>query len=168
MTTFREITPAEMGGDVFSRIGKQWMLIGAGDAEKMNMMTASWGAMGVLWNKPVTIAYIRPSRYTMGFVEQQEYYSLCFFDETYRDVLTLCGRQSGRDIDKVQATGLTPCYDREAPYFAEASLVVICRKLYQQDMDPAQFLDESIENNYHGADYHRQYIGEIVTVLEKE
>ena len=167
MNSFHETTPAEMGSDVFTRIGKQWMLIGAGREGDHNMMTASWGGLGVLWNKPVSTVYIRPSRYTMAFTEREDYYALCFFGEEYRDALTFCGRHSGRDGDKCEQTGLTPCFDRQAPYFEEAELVLICRKLYAQDMDPALFLDESIENHYHGSDYHRVYIGEIVTVLKK-
>ncbi len=167
MERFKEITPAEMGSDVFTRIGKQWMLVGAGNAQNHNMMTASWGGLGVLWNKPVSTVYIRPSRYTMEFIEREAYYALCFFGEEYREQLTFCGRHSGRDGDKCKETGLTPCFDEAAPYFEEAELVLICRKLYAQDMDPSLFLDESIENNYHGADYHRTYIGEIVKVLSK-
>ncbi len=167
MNTFREIAPAEMGGDVFTRIGKQWMLVGAGNENNHNMMTASWGGLGVLWNKPVSTVYIRPSRYTLGFVEREDYYALCFFDEAYREALTFCGRHSGRDHDKCAETGLTPRFDEAAPYFEEAQLVLICRKLYAQDMDPSLFLDERIEDNYHGADYHRVYIGEIVKVLAK-
>ncbi len=167
MKTFHEITPAEMGGDVFTRIGKQWMLVGAGNAQSHNMMTASWGGLGVLWNKPVSTVYIRPSRYTMEFVEREKYYALCFFGEEYREALTFCGRHSGRDGDKCAQTGMTPCFDEAAPYFEQAELVLICRKLYAQDMDPALFLDDAIENNYHGSDYHRVYIGEIVKVLSK-
>ncbi len=168
MTTFREIAPSQMGSDVFTRIGKQWMLVGAGDDTAHNMMTASWGGMGVLWNKPVSTIYIRPSRYTMEFLEKKDYYALCFFDESHRADLTLCGRRSGRDIDKCAETGLTPRFDEAAPYFEEAELVVICKKLYKQDMDPSAFLDDGLEANYNGADYHRIYIGEIVKVLEKE
>lgn len=167
MSRFQEVVPAEMGGDVFTRIGKQWMLVSAGQQDDMNTMTASWGGLGILWNKPVSTAYIRPSRYTMEFMEREDYYSLCFFDETYRDALTFCGRHSGRDTDKLSETGLTPCFDEVAPYFEEAELVLICRKLYVQDMDPAGFVDTAIEENYHGVDYHRQYIGEIVKVLKK-
>jgi len=168
MNQFREIAPAAMGGDVFTRIGKQWMLIAAGNEQAHNTMTASWGGLGVLWNKQVSTVYIRPSRYTMEFVERETHYALCFFDESYREALTYCGRHSGRDVDKCAQTGLTPCFDQAAPYYKEASLVLICRKLYAQDMDPSLFLEESIENNYHGSDYHRMYIGEIETVLEKE
>lgn len=166
--SFRQIMPSEMGGDVFSRIGKQWMLVSAGNESGMNMMTASWGALGVLWNKPVSTIYIRPSRHTMSFIENEDTYALCFFPEDYREALTFCGRRSGRDVDKVKETGLTPCFDHGAPYFEEAELVLICRKLYAQDMDPEKFLDDTIEGNYNGTDYHRIYVGEIVTVLEKE
>jgi len=167
MATFHEIAPQEMGGDVFTRIGKQWMLVGAGGEGDHNMMTASWGGLGVLWNKPVSTIYIRSSRYTLGFIEREEYYALSFFAEDYREALTLCGRRSGRDIDKCEATGLTPCFDEAAPYFEEAELVLICKKLYVQDMDPAAFLDASLEGNYNGTDYHRIFIGEIVKVLKK-
>lgn len=168
MATFHTIEPSAIDGDVFTRIGKEWMLVGAGNADSHNMMTASWGGLGVLWNKPVSTVYIRPSRHTIAFVEREAYYALCFFDESYREALTYCGRHSGREVDKCAQTGLTPRFDEAAPYFEEAALVLICRKLYAQDMDPSCFLDEGLEANYNGADYHRMYIGEIVKVLEKE
>jgi len=168
MANFRDIAPEAMGGDVFTKIGKDWMLIAAGNAQSHNMMTASWGGLGVLWNKKVSTIYVRPSRYTYEFLEQGDTYALCFFDESHREALTYCGRHSGRDGDKCAATGLTPCFDGDAPYFEEASLVLICRTLYKQDMDPAAFLDETLEGNYNGRDYHRIYIGEIVRVLQKE
>lgn len=167
MSVFETIAPSEMGGDVFSRIGKQWMLVSAGDAQKSNMLTASWGGLGVLWNKPVSTMYIRPSRYTLTFLEEQPYYALSFLPESERAALTYCGRHSGRDVDKCRETGLTVCHDEAAPFIEQAELVMICRKLYTQDLDPARFLDAAIEENYHGTDYHRMYIGEIVKVLKK-
>lgn len=167
MATFIEIAPEAMGEDVFTRIGKEWMLISVGDESSYNMMTASWGGMGVLWNKKVSTIYVRPSRYTYEFLESGNTYALCFFEEEYRDALTYCGRHSGRDGDKCAATGLTPCFTQAAPCFEEASLVLICKTLYKQDMEPACFLDPALEGNYNGADYHRMYIGEIVRVLKK-
>jgi flavin reductase (DIM6/NTAB) family NADH-FMN oxidoreductase RutF len=71
-------------------------------------------------------------------------------------------------VDKVKECGLTVCTDQPAPYFAQAELTLICRKLYAQDFDPACFVDESLDGkNYPGKDYHRMYIGEIVAVLKK-
>lgn len=55
-----------------------------------------------------------------------------------------------------------------APAFAEAELVVECRKIYWQDMQPENFLDPAIEGLYSGRDYHRIYFGEIVAVAGTE
>ena len=102
-------------------------------------------------------------------MEREDYYSLCFFDPAYRETLTLCGRRSGRGLDKDQATGLTPLFDREAPYYQQARLVFLCRKLYRQDLEERCFLDQkALETNYPQRDLHRMFIGEIVSVLERE
>lgn len=168
MKSFTTVTPAEMGGNPFDRIGKDWMLITAGDAKKANTMTASWGGLGVLWNKPVVFAFVRPTRYTYEFLEREDTFSLSFFpDESTRAALTLCGRVSGRDTDKIAAAGLHLRTDAEAPYFDEADTVLLCRKLAVQDIDPAGFIDPSIHQHYHN-DYHRVYVGEILRVLKAD
>lgn len=165
---FRELSANDVNFNAFTSIGKEWMLITAGNAENHNTMTASWGGIGVLWNKPVSTVYIRPQRYTLQFVEDSEFYSLCFFDEEYRDALSFCGTKSGRDFDKDRETGLTAVFDREAPYYEQAKLVFICRKLYKQDMAEESFLDRQVlDKNYPQRDLHRIFIGEIVSVLEK-
>ena len=168
MNGWKERTGAEWDANVFEKIGKEWMLITAGDAQKCNTMTASWGGLGVLWGQDVSFAFIRHSRYTFGFVEKEDYYSLCFFPEEYRPALALCGRVSGRDTDKISDAGLTPVFDREAPYFAEASTVLICRKLYADDIKKECFVDASLEQHYRDGDYHRMYVGQIVRLLEKD
>ena len=167
---FTRIDPKELNQNVFSLIGDQWMLITAGTKEKCNTMTASWGGLGVLWGGPVATVYIRPQRYTLEFVENSEFFTLSFFGEAYRKALALCGSKSGREIDKVKECGFTVAEAGcGAPYFAEAELVLVCRKAYWQDMDPAHFLDGEIDNKwYPGKDYHRIFIGEIVEALRKE
>ena len=166
---WKNIDPKDMSGNVFSRIGDQWMLISAGNRERCNTMTASWGGLGVLWSKPVAAAFIRPQRYTYEFVEREDYFTLSFLGENWRKQLALCGSKSGRDMDKIAACGFHTAYAAgNAPYFEEAELVLVCRKLYWQDMDPTHFLDEWIDTKcYPERDYHRMYIGEIVEMLEK-
>ena len=129
MFNFKEISPNEIRDNPFKLIGKDWMLVTAGDKSKFNTMTASWGGVGILWNKPVAFTFIRPQRYTFEFTEQGEYYTLSFFDEEYRKALNFCGTKSGRDYDKVKETGLTPVFSEDAPYFGEAKLVLVCKKL---------------------------------------
>ena len=167
MNEFITISPYEMEGNPFQMIDKQWMLITAGNEEKANTMTASWGGLGILWNKPVSFAFIRPTRYTYEFIEREDGYSLCFFDESYRDALKVCGTVSGRDRDKIAECGLTLRYEDGIPYFDQAETVLICRKLAAQDMDPAGFVDSSVEKHYNN-DYHRVYTGEITKVLRRK
>lgn len=167
MSKFIEIDPLEITDNLFRRIGKDWMLITAGDEKACNTMTASWGGAGVLWNVNVTFSFVRPSRYTYEFLEREKYYSLTFLDPAVRKPLQICGSKSGRDCDKIAEAGLTPVFDAQAPYFAEGALSLICRKLYTQDLDPARFLDPALEANYKQGDYHRVYVGEIVKVLKR-
>jgi flavin reductase (DIM6/NTAB) family NADH-FMN oxidoreductase RutF len=163
---FRQISPSELNGNVFDLIGRQWMLVSAGDKAKFNMMTASWGGLGVLWGLPVSFIFIRPQRYTDTFIKGSERYALNFFDEKYRPALQLCGSRSGRDCDKAAETGLKPVFDEGAVYFEQAKLVVVCRKLYMDDIKPGCFLDRAVdEKNYPAHDYHNVYVGEVEKIL---
>lgn len=168
MAVFNEIKPTEIKDNIFDLIGRQWMLVTAGNEKFFNTMTASWGGAGVLWNRPVAISFIRPQRYTYEFLEKNDRYTLSFYDEGYRDALNFCGSHSGRDCDKAKETGLTPVASNDAVYFDEAKLVLICRKLFIQDFKPECFIDKSIAATYKGDDYHRVYIGEIEKVLAKK
>ncbi|HHV31225.1 flavin reductase family protein [Caproiciproducens sp. LBM24188] len=166
---FHETEIQKLSFNPFTKIDKEWMLVTAGNAEKCNTMTASWGGLGVLWNKYVSFLFIRPQRYTMEFLEREDYYSLSFFGSSCREALSYCGSHSGRDGDKIKAAGLTTVYSEAAPYFEEAKTVLICRKLHGQQIDPAGFIDPTIDaKNYPAKDYHKVFIGEIVKVLEKD
>ena len=165
---FREISVEELKDNPFTLINKDWMLITAGNREKHNTMTASWSGVGELWGRYVFTIYIRPQRYTLEFVEREDYYSLCFFGPDCRQALNLCGSKSGREVDKDAATGLTPCFDEAAPYYEQARLVFLCRKLYRQDLEEGCFLDKGLLEKWYDNDLHRMFIGEIVKVLEKE
>jgi flavin reductase (DIM6/NTAB) family NADH-FMN oxidoreductase RutF len=148
--------------------GDRWLVLTAGDwpSGAYNAMTVSWGAMGVLWDKPVVQVVVRPTRHTFGFMERYGSFTLCAFPEKHRKALSLLGSRSGRDGDKIGPSGLTPVPSSvvAAPRFAEAECVLECRKLYWSDFDPAHFLDPSIQAVYPIKDYHRAYFGEISAV----
>jgi len=132
-------------------------------------MTASWGGLGIMWNKPVAFVVIRPQRYTKEFVDASERLSLTFFGEEYRQMLGYMGTVSGRDEDKVAVQGLTVTYEGETPYFEEADTAMITRVLFAQPYEESSFLDKAvIEKNYPTKDYHTLYICEIEKVLVKE
>ncbi len=154
----------------FTKIGKEWMLITGGSIDGFNTMTASWGQMGVLWNKNVLTCYIRPNRYTYEFVEKGESFAASFFGEEFRSVLSFCGSHSGRDCDKIKETGLTPEELDGCVAFGEASLVLVCRKLYSYDLEESGFLtDDGLPEQFFGKDpYHRAYICEITDAYINE
>lgn len=168
--SFRKTELSELKFNPFTLIGKQWMLLTGGNKEKFNTMTASWGQLGVLWNKDILTCYIRPNRYTFEFVEDGEYFTASFLGEQYREALRVCGSKSGRDCDKVKETGITPVELDGCIGFEEADMVLVCRKLYADDIRAEGFLtQDGLMDKFYGADpLHRAYIAEITAVYVKE
>lgn len=166
---FYEMTPEEFDRSAFKLIGKEWMIITAPDEEKesgLNAMTASWGGLGVLWNVPVATIYIRPQRHTYSLVENCDRFSLCFLGDGHRKNLALCGSKSGRDTDKLLECGLNSETFDGVGYIAESEAVMICRKLYADDLKEEKFIDREHLSHYDG-DFHRFYILEIEKILVK-
>ena len=158
----------DLQGNAVSMFDDKWCLITAGNKDSYNTMTASWGAMGELWNKDVCFIFIRPQRYTLEFTEREEYFTLSFFGEEYKKALTFCGRNSGRDCDKAKETGLTSMEIDGSMSFEESETVIVCKKLFYQDIDPEGFIDKAIDGVcYPEKDYHRMYVGEVVGCYKK-
>ena len=166
--SFKQIEQNEFNTEIFNDIGKKWMLISAAKPDgSINTMTASWGGMGVLWNKNVFFCFVRPQRYTHEFTEASDKISLSFFSEEYRDSLTFCGRNSGRDCDKIAMARLTAFNENGDVGFLEAERIIYGKKLYAGKLDPKCFISDEIEKHYNN-DYHTVYICEIEKIIEKE
>lgn len=158
----KEILASQLNENIFELIGEEWMLVTAERQGKVNMMTASWGALGVFWNKPAATIYMRQSRYTKEFIDSSERFSLCFFESQYRRMLGMCGTKSGRDIDKIKESALTLKSVDGVPYFEEARMVFVCKKIFNQKMERSGFMEEEPFNkNYTNGDFHQLYIAEI-------
>ena len=166
--SLREIQLSDLSFNPFDQISKSWYLITSGTPEHCNTRTASWGTMGIFWGKPVVNAFIRPQRYTHEFVEKNDLFTLSFFEEEFRQALQYCGSHSGRDGDKIKACSLTPVELDGTTAFAEAKLVLVCKKLYRYTIRPEEMIDApAIEKWYPEKDYHDCYFGEILKVYSK-
>lgn len=167
----KNINPKELTDNFFEAIGKEWMLVTAGSMENINMMTASWGCIGWLWNKPVAVIFIRPERFTHSLIEKEERISLAFLgnSEEMRKVYNFCGSKSGRDFDKVKETGLHPQETEKGGIaFEEARLTLVCRKLYKDTLKESSFIDKSLVQWYgEKGGYHDVYVLEIEECLTK-
>jgi flavin reductase (DIM6/NTAB) family NADH-FMN oxidoreductase RutF len=159
------IPPEELYLPAFGAWEPGWFLLTAGENRPggFNSMTVSWGALGVIWHRPLAVVVVRPQRYTRQFMERYGTFSLCAFDESQRPTLNLLGTHSGRDTRKMAECGLTPIALSQiaCPGYAEAKLILECRKTYFADLDPAHFLADFIAPHYQD-DYHRMYFGEVL------
>lgn len=165
---FKKIDVKDLKENPVSLFGDKWALLTAGDEDSYNTMTVSWGTMGKLWNKDVCTVFVRPQRYTYGFMEKNQGFTLSVFSDEYKKALSFCGSKSGRDVDKAKETNLTPLMCKEGMAFEQAEIIINCKKLYVQDMDENAFLDKNIVEKCYTDDYHRIYVGEITEVLMKE
>lgn len=160
---FESIDVKQLKDNPFHLLDDVWMLISAGNEKGINMMTASWGGFGILWNKPVAFIFIRPQRYTYQLINNSEVFSLSFFGEAYRNELNFCGTKSGQDVNKIEGTGLTYFISPGGCFaFQEARLFLECKKIYADHLKPGFFIDNSlISKNYPKNDFHQFTIGEI-------
>lgn len=162
---FREIDAKSLNDNLIKLIADEWMLITAGNADGYNMMTASWGFAGEVWGEDSVMALVRPQRYTMEFLDKNDWFTLSFYGDK-KEIHKVCGSMSGRDVDKTALAGLTPVFSEAAPYFDEARVVFVCRKQYVQRMQPECFIDATQKEKWYPQnDYHYMIIGKIEKVL---
>ena len=141
----RKIELKDLNDNFFEAISKEWMLVTAGSKDKFNTMTASWGGTGELWGTPVAFVFIRPERYTFEFMERSECFTLSFLGYENKDIHKICGSKSGRDIDKIAATGLRPVFTEQGNVLYEQSrLSLQCRKLYTDTIKERCFIDKNL------------------------
>ncbi len=161
----KEINAKQINKNIIDMIANEWMLVSAGDEAGYNMMTASWGGMGEMWNKDVAVCVIRPQRYTYEFMERADRFTLSFYGED-KAIHAVCGRKSGKDCNKTAETGLVPLFIDGTVTFEQARLTLVCRKLYKQQINPDCFIDKALLSNYTD-DFHYVYVGEIEKVYIK-
>ncbi|MEF9985747.1 MAG: DUF4468 domain-containing protein [Bacteroidales bacterium] len=168
MEGYKNIAPDKIPGNIIKLLSEDWMLITAGNSTKFNTMTASWGGLGVLYNKPIAICFINPTRYTYQIMETGDTYTLTFYTETYREALNYCGSVSGRDTDKIKGSGLTPITTPNgSKAFSQAWMIIECRKLVSQSIS-LDAINSAVEKEKRGLQpMHKMYIGEILNVWVK-
>ena len=152
--------------DPFEKFNSGWALVAAGPAEHCNAMTISWGSMGTIWGKPVITVYIRPDRYTFGFLKENGTFTVSFYPEEYRDALMQMGRLSGRDGDKAAAAHLTvKPLDGGCVTFAEAAETFVCKKIYMQQLDYDACPDAAKQIYRDDVEPHWLIMGEVTAVV---
>jgi flavin reductase (DIM6/NTAB) family NADH-FMN oxidoreductase RutF len=167
--SMQEIEPKDLTIRPFQLLDDEWALLVSG-TRKPNPMTVSWGGLGTLWGRPTVTVYVRPTRHTYSCLEESREFTLNFVPPSMRDALRICGEASGRDRNKWQLAGIAPAPSARVrvPRVSDARMVFECRVMACMDVDPAKFLDPTIENQYSANDYHRVYLGEVMGLFGDE
>ncbi len=155
----------ELTVDVFRKFDKQWALLTAGNEKNFNTMTISWGGLGTIWNKPMATVYVRTSRYTHDYMDNNEFFTVSFFPEEYREILVTLGSRSGRDMDKMKDSGLTAKKAGASISFEEAETTLVCKKLVRQRLEVENIPEDIADSLYKGEAPHDMYIGEVVEII---
>ncbi|SFB12475.1 NADH-FMN oxidoreductase RutF, flavin reductase (DIM6/NTAB) family [Acetitomaculum ruminis DSM 5522] len=171
MHTFQPFPDDLFSFNPFVRIGQDGIVIASGNEEKANVMTASWGGIGVMWGKNAATIYVRKSRYTKEFIDNGDSFSITFLDPKYKTILKYFGSVSGRDEDKMSVASLNYNYKYSIPFVDEGNIVLLCKKMATVPIDfdyihDKSFIDKWYSGNYTN-DVHTMYIGEIIEILAR-
>ena len=162
----QEILDAQ--AEFVERVDRDWALVTAGTMEDgWNTMTIGWGTAGVLWRRPTLTVFVHPWRYTHQFMVDNDYFTVQLFNNEHKRDLGILGSKSGRDGNKVALTSLTPKAIEHGVTFEEATITVVCKKIYTHaiDLDAMPTSIRAELGDFYAADAHTVFVGEIVEVL---
>ena len=155
---------SELYKDVYYEFNQKWALVTSGTINDFGCMTIAWASLGVLWRKPIVTIYIKPIRHTHKYLLENEYFTLCFFSDEYKDDLLKLGTISGSDdprkIDKTALTTIS--FNCNTVSYLQAQTIYVCRKIYHQKMDVLEVPDQVRSTYYSEEEIHTMFIGEIV------
>ena len=130
---------------------KKGVLLTTKAGDTVNTMTIGWGKIGIEWNRPVFIAYVRETRYTKQLLEAAGEFTVNIpVGDADSRILGYCGTKSGRDTDKIADLSLTlvDSDNVQVPGIRELPLTLECKVIYKQKQDLAQ-LPESITDRFY-------------------
>ena len=155
-----------MINNIFDEFDSGLVLVTAGNKDKFNTMTIGWGSIGTLWSKPICNVYVKGNRYTHEFMESNEYFTVSFFSKDYETDMAILGTKSGRDIDKVSLSSLTPIKEDNYVYFKEAKYTLLLKKIYKHDFDVSKIPQDIKDKYYKNEPPHTMYVGEVVKIIK--
>ena len=148
--TKRKIDICEYAGTII-RAMQQGILLTTKVGDKVNSMAIGWGTIGIQWEKPVFIAFVRTCRFTHDMLAGNAEFTVNVpVGEFPHKALSLLGSKSGRDMDKIAAAGLTLVEPNviSVPGIKEFPLTLECRVLYQQLQHDNKLNDELVQRFY--------------------
>lgn len=148
-------------------IRKDACITSFGSANHHNALAVGWALIGSLWRYEVAEVYIKPTRYSFNFAENEKYFSLMWFDKNiHEEIIKTYGSLSGRDVDKDKLSNLSLIELDGCACYKEARLIIVCEKIYSHALKEEEILDQNVINMplYDDKKYHSSYTGKIINV----
>ena len=165
----KDIDYIKAAEDSISKIKKgAFLTVKAGD--NFNTMTIGWATFGFIWNKPIMMVAVRPTRHTFGIIEKSGEFTVTIPAGNMGQEIAFCGSKSGRNVDKFKMCNLEKMNAKTvaSPVIKTAGRHYECRIVYKSAMDPAH-LDKDYDSSFYPQkDYHTLYFGEILACYETE
>jgi flavin reductase (DIM6/NTAB) family NADH-FMN oxidoreductase RutF len=159
----RKIDAFTYANEILQAVGKGVLMTTKADGQ-VDTMTIGWGTMGIQWGKPIFIAYVRESRHTKTLVDKNPEFTINVpLGRCDKNILGFCGTKSGRDVDKIEALGLTLEEGEtvSVPAIRELPLTLECKVIYKQEQVKEAIAPENLERYYGDGDFHTAYYGQI-------
>ncbi len=170
----RKIEVFEYANEIMHQLEKG-VLVTTKNGDRENAMTISWGMLGIKWNVPMFMLYVRENRFTRTQLDGNPEFTINIpYGEYDKRILGYCGTKSGHSHDKISDLKLTleESESISVPGIRELPLTLECRVVYRQIQDrsaiPEDYLErfypEDVDSSYHSSnrDLHIMYFGEIV------
>ena len=164
----KDINVWEYAGHICEQTGKG-ILVTTKVGDKVNSMTIGWGTLGIEWGKPIYTVFVRESRHTKKMLDENGEFTINVpMGAIDKNILSVCGTKSGRDLDKIASLGLhlEEPETISVPGIRELPLTLECKVIYKQDQDP-KAIDPELDARYYAkqtpneGDYHTAYYGLI-------
>jgi flavin reductase (DIM6/NTAB) family NADH-FMN oxidoreductase RutF len=155
--------------DAMSKI-KKGAFLTVKTADAINTMTIGWATFGVIWQKPIMMVAVRPTRHTFSIIEKAQDFTVTVPAGDMSKAIAFCGSKSGRDVDKFKMCNLetTEGQNVASPIIKVPGIHYECKIVYKSAMNPTH-LDKNYDKSlYPQKDYHTLYFGEIVACYETE
>ncbi len=168
LSAYKQVNAESIPGNIIKLLSQDWMLITVADGDNVDMLTTTWGGLGSLFGKSVAFCFVDSKSAICALMEKSDTYTLTFYTEAYRNALQYCSKDSGSELNKVEASGLTPVsMPSGAKAFKEAWMIVECRKLLSQTLNEDSIVSGNVRKDCGGEKSNHLFVGEIVGVWIK-
>ena len=145
-------------------------ILTAGNRVSHNSCIIAYATLGVVWNKPVFIVFVKPDRYTYQFMQWTTFFTVSFIKKSLFKRFEIYGELSGKYVNKEEESGSHMVFfDNGGITFREAEEVYVCRMLAKSSIDEKDLAPDiikiyktSAELFKQSEDPHSIYIGEII------